>query len=352
MPGEPMKWPTKVCAGRSKRSSALPTCTAGEDPPRTDWALEIMRGSMRADIRPTSDATLADWLAAADGFATGGANDKKLAGQMRDAVPPATTLQAMTPIFIDSKGVARDRFGTSKAPPGASTYLADISLKYLSTLDRARAARVADETRKVLTLAGVHAALYEAAKRARGALDFTDLVGRTVELLTRRASAAWVLYKLDGGIEHVLIDEAQDTAPDQWDIVRSKSEKVRDFFLAAPGGVPTQVAFSQERRWKALDLDREGGTVTFQIVAQKAQVSRSWLYTQPDICAEIRRLRDLQRGAIGAPLPASHRSTDTSLRRRLEVANARVRDLTTESQRLRKQLEHALGQLQESTTAR
>lgn len=100
------------------------------------------------------------------------------------------------------------------------------------------------------------------------------------------------------------------------------------------------------------DLDREGGTVTFQIVAQKAQVSRSWLYAQPDICAEIRRLRDLQRGAIGAPLPASHRSTDTSLRRRLEVANARVRDLTTENQRLRKQLEHALGQLRASTTAR
>lgn len=100
------------------------------------------------------------------------------------------------------------------------------------------------------------------------------------------------------------------------------------------------------------DLDREGGAVTFQIVVQKAQVSRSWLYTQPDICAEIRRRRDLQQGAGGAPLPASQRSTDASLRRRLEVANARVRDLTTENQRLRTQLEHTLGQLRASTTAR
>ncbi|WP_145001142.1 DUF6262 family protein [Kocuria rhizophila] len=100
------------------------------------------------------------------------------------------------------------------------------------------------------------------------------------------------------------------------------------------------------------DLDREGGTVTFQIVAQKAQVSRSWLYTQDDICAEIRRLRDLQQGTSGAPPPASQRSTDASLLRRLEVANARVRDLTTENQRLRKQLEYALGQLRASTTAR
>lgn len=100
------------------------------------------------------------------------------------------------------------------------------------------------------------------------------------------------------------------------------------------------------------NLDREGGSVTFQIVAQKAQVSRSWLYTQPDICGEIRRLRDLRQGAGGAPLPASQRSTDASLRRRLEVANARVRDLSFENQRLRKQLEHALGQLRASNPAR
>lgn len=100
------------------------------------------------------------------------------------------------------------------------------------------------------------------------------------------------------------------------------------------------------------DLDREGGSVTFQIVAQKAQVSRSWLYTQPDICAEIRRLRDLRQGTSAAPIPAPQRSTEASLLRRLEVANARARDLTTENQRLRKQLEHTLGQLRASTTAR
>ena len=100
------------------------------------------------------------------------------------------------------------------------------------------------------------------------------------------------------------------------------------------------------------DLDRDGGAVTFQIVAQKAQVSRSWLYTQPDLCVEIRRLRDLGQGASSAPLPASQRSTDASLRRRLEVANARARDLSSENQRLRKQLEHALGQLRASNLAR
>jgi dihydroxy-acid dehydratase len=50
-------------------------------------------------------------------------------------------------------------------------------------------------------------------------------------------------------------------AIDHWDVSRSKSTSVRDFFLAAPGGVPTQVAFSQDRRWDELDLDRETGVI-------------------------------------------------------------------------------------------
>ncbi|MEI8698633.1 dihydroxy-acid dehydratase [Mesorhizobium sp. ISC15] len=50
-------------------------------------------------------------------------------------------------------------------------------------------------------------------------------------------------------------------ALDHWDISRTTSQSVRDFFLAAPGGVPTQVAFSQDRRWDELDLDREKGVI-------------------------------------------------------------------------------------------
>ena len=50
-------------------------------------------------------------------------------------------------------------------------------------------------------------------------------------------------------------------AIDHWDIVRTGSEAVREFYMAAPGGVPTQVPFSQERRWSALDLDRDGGVI-------------------------------------------------------------------------------------------
>jgi dihydroxy-acid dehydratase len=50
-------------------------------------------------------------------------------------------------------------------------------------------------------------------------------------------------------------------ALERWDVVRNERAGVRDFFRAAPGGVPTQVAFSQERRYEALDLDREAGVI-------------------------------------------------------------------------------------------
>ncbi|HMQ28382.1 MAG TPA: UvrD-helicase domain-containing protein, partial [Acidimicrobiales bacterium] len=61
---------------------------------------------------------------------------------------------------------------------------------------------------------------YEARKLRRGALDFDDLILKAGALLARPGVAAWVLYRLDGGIDHVLVDEAQDTSPDQWEVVR------------------------------------------------------------------------------------------------------------------------------------
>jgi dihydroxy-acid dehydratase len=50
-------------------------------------------------------------------------------------------------------------------------------------------------------------------------------------------------------------------AIDRWDVTRTNSESVRNFYMAAPGGVPTQTAFSQSSRWKELDLDRVGGVI-------------------------------------------------------------------------------------------
>ena len=92
------------------------------------------------------------------------------------------------------------------------------------------------------------------------------------------------------------------------------------------------------------ELDRAGTPVTFAAVAQAAGVSRSWLYTQPDISDQIRRLRQKTSGtgAAGA-IPAGQRATDASLRARLAAALDRNKQLADENARLRRRLAHALG---------
>jgi phage tail protein X len=90
------------------------------------------------------------------------------------------------------------------------------------------------------------------------------------------------------------------------------------------------------------ELGHAGTPVSFEAVARLAGVSRSWLYAQPDIRAEIQRLRDATAKTAPA-VPARQRATDASLRSRLETALARNRELASENQRLRRQLAYALG---------
>jgi hypothetical protein len=91
------------------------------------------------------------------------------------------------------------------------------------------------------------------------------------------------------------------------------------------------------------ELDRAGAPVTFAGVARAAGVSRSWLYTQPGISRQIRRLRQQADGAGSAGVPVGQRATDASLRARLTAALNRNKQLADENARLRRQLARALG---------
>ena len=75
---------------------------------------------------------------------------------------------------------------------------------------------------------------YQAAKQRAGALDFDDLIEHAHALLRRSDAAPWVLYKLDGGLDHILIDEGQDTSPTQWDLIAP----LQDEFFAGAGARP------------------------------------------------------------------------------------------------------------------
>ncbi|MEX2647965.1 MAG: double-strand break repair helicase AddA [Alphaproteobacteria bacterium] len=106
--------------------------------------------------------------------------------------------------------------------------------------EQARVASFAERRNRIVTaevgvaLLGVGAAVldaYAARKAAHGVLDYEDLVLAAADLVTRPGIAPWVLYKLDGGIDHVLVDEAQDTSPDQWRIIAA----LADEFFAGEG---------------------------------------------------------------------------------------------------------------------
>lgn len=98
------------------------------------------------------------------------------------------------------------------------------------------------------------------------------------------------------------------------------------------------------------ELDHAATPVTFDTVARAAGVSRSWLYTQPDIRAEIERVRDATRRAPSPPIPARQRASEAALLARLEATLDRNRTLTEDNQRLRRQLAHALGERRALTT--
>jgi hypothetical protein len=99
------------------------------------------------------------------------------------------------------------------------------------------------------------------------------------------------------------------------------------------------------------ELDRAGTPVTFASVAQTAGISRSWLYTQPDISDQIRRLREKTDGAGKAgAIPAAQRATDASLRARLTAVLDRNQQLADDNARLRRQLAHALGDQRSART--
>ena len=80
-------------------------------------------------------------------------------------------------------------------------------------------------TQALLHLAYTVLERYQTQKQDLGLLDYDDLIERTKNLLTRNHAASWVLFKLDDGIDHILIDEAQDTNPDQWTIIRLLAEE-------------------------------------------------------------------------------------------------------------------------------
>jgi ATP-dependent helicase/nuclease subunit A len=174
------------------------------------------------------------WREGAAALFEGGVRDQSCARQMAEVAEGATAdLDAALSVFCTAKGEPAKWLETAKAVktrPALQQRLIAERERLLAAAAEARAAQVAEDSVYALTLAYVYARAFAAGKAAQGALDFTDLVQRACDLLVRADAGAWVLYKMDGGIDHVLLDEAQDTAPPQWDILRALTA---EFFSGA-----------------------------------------------------------------------------------------------------------------------
>jgi ATP-dependent helicase/nuclease subunit A len=202
-----------------------------------DWiwrAVDIARDADPADLAAEAVARLdrALYRRAADTLAGGSASDQTRAAALRDIAAEPDFDKAVALFFVKD-GPAK-WLGSAKrlkdAPEVQYQLLAEQS-RLDAVRERMRAAQVGRDSVDALSLADAYLKAYRIEKDATGALDFGDLVARTRALLAGRPAAAWVLYKLDGGIDHILLDEAQDTAPEQWEIV----DALTDEFFAGAG---------------------------------------------------------------------------------------------------------------------
>lgn len=134
--------------------------------------------------------------------------------------------------LLTAKGEKKsDAYVINKAMQGAAPgLLDDLTLArdhVVACRDRYRTLRMLEATKHALTLADRLIGDFEDLKKQRSQLDFEDLIERAATLLNRDTAGAWVHYKLDQGIDHILVDEAQDTSPVQWSIIQSLAA---DFF--------------------------------------------------------------------------------------------------------------------------
>ena len=123
--------------------------------------------------------------------------------------------------FLTNTGSVRAKFvnkKTDEAAPWIAPLLSDTAESVLELQDRLHAITIYHDTSAFLSLTRAIADQYREEKAARTVLDFEDLIFVTRRLL-HDVDAVWVRYKLDQGVDHFLVDEAQDTSPQQWEII-------------------------------------------------------------------------------------------------------------------------------------
>jgi ATP-dependent helicase/nuclease subunit A len=208
---------------------------------------DVEREIVDGPILPRSE-----WPSAAGTFETGSKTDVEQANRLRDASALAggARIDKYFSVFLTDKLEPRKSLATKAirdAYPGFVERLETERDRVLALLAKRRAIIQRDRTRALLVIAGAVAANYRREKQERGLLDYDDLIAKTDDLLNR-VSAGWVHFKLDRGVDHVLIDEAQDTSPRQWDIIERLTSEFTTGAGARDGVKRTVFAVGDEKQ--------------------------------------------------------------------------------------------------------
>lgn len=233
----------------------------------------------------------------------GKVTDRRLAAKLAAARLAKTAAEAMTALagaFLTTEGKPRKdgAFVTKDVAarrPVLTRRLREARDAFAHLDARFREATAAEATDALLRLTDAVLTHYEAAKAARSCLDYDDLIARTISVLTAEGGAGWVLYRLDGGIDHLLVDEAQDTSPTQWEAI---TRLTAEFFVGQGARDSVRTVFA---------------------VGDEKQSIYSFQGAEPKMFAEMGLLFRMRAEAAGlacheAPLSLSYRSTTPVLR--------------------------------------
>ncbi|MFZ0810266.1 MAG: double-strand break repair helicase AddA, partial [Bradyrhizobium sp.] len=192
------------------------------------------------------------WLEIAGALDGGSKNDSDQSARLREAfhAAGATQIDEYLGVFLTDERVPRKAVLTKKFCDNhqAIAHLFEQEgLRLTPLIERRRAFITRDRTEALLHIAIAAAANYRREKQERGLLDYDDLIDKTLAMLTK-VSAGWVHYKLDRGVDHVLIDEAQDTSPRQWDIVEHIISEFAAGHGARDGVTRTMFAVGDEKQ--------------------------------------------------------------------------------------------------------
>lgn len=157
----------------------------------------------------------------------GTASDVKCAEQAAAALASSSDrarMQALCGLLLTKDYEPRKRLVTKALGaknPEIEPMMQRAQSRLLSLVAEHQGVAVVDATMALLRLADAVLQRYADAKVRRAALDFEDLIQRAQSLLANSSSVEWVLYKLDRGLDHILVDESQDTSPSQWRVVEA-----------------------------------------------------------------------------------------------------------------------------------